>query len=145
MFRVASGIPDGAAKSARNTAIDTIRIVTKRTPVDTTLARSNWLAKVGLPDLSDRRPRAATEVVAEARSALSLDIIRREILARDIVEIHIANGGEKVPYLEWLDRGSSRQAPQGMVKLTREEAEARGVASRTRLLTFVRGSLAKGI
>ena len=33
-------------------------------------------------------------------------------------EIHIANGGSKVPYLELLNRGSSFQAPADFVRIS---------------------------
>jgi hypothetical protein len=60
------------------------------------------------------------------------------------VEVHIANGGDKVHYLEWLNRGSSRQAPAGFVRIAMDTARAK-MKGKAKLLTFVRGSVAKGI
>jgi hypothetical protein len=59
--------------------------------------------------------------------------------------VHIANGGDKVQYLEWLNKGSSRQAPAGFVRIAMDIARVKMKGSRSKLLTFVRGSVAKGI
>jgi hypothetical protein len=144
MVRIAGGVVDGAARNARNTGISVVRVVSAATPVDTTLARSNWLAGVGTVDLSERRPRSRSDVINESRATLTHSSIKLAILSHDEVQIHIANGGDKVPYLEWLNRGSSRQAPAGFVGLARDEVRTR-TAGKARLLTFVRGSLAKGV
>jgi len=111
--------------NVRNTALVAIRTVTRFTPKDTTLARSNWVANIGSPDLSERPIRPASEVVAEARTSLDRGRIRAAILSRNSVEIHIANGGDKVPYLATLDRGSSKQAPAGFVKMALQESGAK--------------------
>lgn len=142
-FRISGGVLDGAARNARNTGISVVQVVSKATPVDTTLARSNWLATVGRIDLSHRHPRSRADVIAEARRTLSIAEIRRAIVTGDEVEIHVANGGNKVPYLEWLNKGTSRQAPAGFVGIARDEVRVR-TAGRARLLTMVRGSRAKG-
>ncbi len=123
--RIAVGVVDGAVNNVRNTALVAIRTVTRFTPKDTTLARSNWLANIGSPDLSERPIRPASEVVAEARTSLDRGRIRAAILSRNSVEIHIANGGDKVPYLATLDRGSSKQAPAGFVKMALQESGAK--------------------
>jgi len=105
-------------------------------------SQSNWIANIGSADLSVRPIRPRTEVIAEARTSLSLGKIKSEIFSRDLVEIHIANGGEKVPYLGKLNRGSSTKAPAGFV----EEALRTGAAgplSKTKLLR-VKGSSAVG-
>ncbi len=140
--RIAVGVVDGAARSARNSGIGVIQTVTKGTPVLSMLAQSNWLAKVGSADISARPIRPRTEVIEEARGALVLEEIKRAILSRDEVEIHIANGGDTVPYIGVLNRGSSKKAPAGFV----EEAlrtGAVGPLSKSKLLN-VKGSRAVG-
>lgn len=141
--RLSGGVLDGAAKAARNSGISVVRSVVKATPVDTGLARSNWVANIGSPDLSERSVRAPSEVIEEARGALNETRIRAALTGSDTVEIHIANGGEKVPYLDLLNRGSSRQAPAGFVKIALEEG-GRAPLGRARLLRGTRGSRAKG-
>jgi hypothetical protein len=80
----------------------------KTTPVDTTLARSNWVASGNTADLSLRTIRSAGETVADmVSSIMSVD---------SETDIHIANGGDKVPYLYWLNKGTSSQAPAGFVE-----------------------------
>ena len=143
MRRLSSGVLDGAAKTARNSAISVVRSVVKATPVDTGLARSNWVANIGGPDLSERSIRAAAEVIEEARGALNETRIRAELASSDVVEIHVANGGEKVPYLGLLNAGSSRQAPAGFGQTALQEG-GRATLGRARLLRGTRGSRAKG-
>lgn len=94
--------------------------VVRNTPVDTALARSNWVASADSPDLSERAPRSRQETIDEIKSRTSA--IAAFGRGQDI---HIANGGDKVPYLARLDAGSSTQAPAGFV---REAAQA-GVAA----------------
>jgi hypothetical protein len=84
-----------------------IRSLAENTPVLTTLARSNWLANIGRPDLSPRGFRSIAAVKEEARGKIN------EVKADE--NIHIANGGEKVPYLSLLNDGTSDQAPAGFV------------------------------
>jgi hypothetical protein len=144
MRRVAVGVVDGGARAIRNSAISVIRTLARTTPKKTGLARSNWLAKIGSPDLSDRPIRAPIDVVNEARGALNLEVIRRVILSRDEVSIHIANGGEKVPYLGLLNRGSSQKAPAGFVRIALLEGGPKPLA-KARLLRGTRGSRAVGV
>ncbi len=141
--RIAVGVLDGAAKAARNSALGAVRTVVRGTPVDSGWARSNWVAKVGEADLSERAIRAPSEVIDEARGALDLTVIRGLIAKNDEVEIHIANGGDKVPYLGLLNSGSSRQAPAGFVPAALQVG-GRLPLSRARLLQ-TRGSRAVGV
>ena len=107
----------GVARAHRSSALGALAAVSKNTPVDTRLARSNWVANIGSIDLSERAIRSFQEVVDEGRATLSESALRSAMLGSgDIVEIHIANGGDKVHYLEYLNRGSSRQAPAGFVQ-----------------------------
>ncbi len=144
MGRLASGVVEGAAKAIRNSGISVVRSVVKATPKKTTKARSEWVANIGSPDLGERGIRSAAEVVSDARSALDEAAIRREISSGDVVEIHVANGGEKVPYLGVLNRGSSQQAPAGFVKTALEEG-GRKTLGKARLLRGTRGSRAVGV
>lgn len=96
------------------------------TPVDTGLARSNWLVRRGSPDLSERAPRSTSETVGEALRVLA----GRPTAEGE--EVIIANGGDKVPYLMLLDQGSSQQAPAGFVRAA--VGVGIGVARRVRLL-----------
>lgn len=133
--RIALGVVNGAARSVRNSAIGVLQTVTRNTPVLTMLAQSNWVANIGSPDISARPIRPRTAVIEEARNTLSLDKIERAILSRDQVEIHIANGGDPVPYIGVLNRGSSTKAPAGFVEDALRTG-AIGPLSKTKLLRF---------
>ena len=144
MRRLAGGALDGAAKAARNSALSVVRTVVRTTPVDTGKARSNWVASVGAPDLSERAIRAPSEVIDEERENLNEGAIKAQIAGRDVVEIHVANGGEKVPYLDRLNQGSSRQAPAGFVQAALVAGAVPPLA-KARILRGTRGSRAVGV
>lgn len=144
-FLISSGVISGAARAHRNSAISVVRELARTTPVDTTLARSNWLANLDSADLSPRAPRSRVEVVAEARLTLSVDaLVSATLRSQDRVDIHIANGGDKVPYLGVLNRGSSQQAPRGFVEIALRKAGPKPLV-KARLLVGTRGSRAKGV
>jgi hypothetical protein len=105
-------------------------------------AQSNWVANIGSADLSERPIRPRTEVIEEARGTLALGQIKQAILSSDEVEIHIANGGDAVPYIGKLNRGSSKKAPAGFVESALQTG-AVGPLSKTKLLR-VKGSGAVG-
>ncbi len=107
MLDRARAVPVEAARILAGTANAAGRNVVRATPVDTGLARSNWVAALNSPDLSDRAIRSRSATISEIKSVtagVKMD-----------GEIHIANGGDKVPYLKFLNDGSSRQAPAGFV------------------------------
>ncbi len=124
MRELAEGLQDNAASLTQEVAERVHGAVVLATPVLSGLASSNWTASVGSPDLSPRAPRSQLETIHEAQ-----DVIRE---APADSEIHIANGGDKVPYLAELNAGSSRKVPAGFV----EQAAAAGaaVAGQARLL-----------
>lgn len=90
---------------------DFLRGVMKKTPVDEGRARGAWRVSVGVPSeevIEVVRPRFAA--MAEAATALAN--------LRPFQVVWISNN---VPYILYLEEGSSKQAPQGMVSLTIEE------------------------
>lgn len=101
--RMSEGQAAVAARSGKSAVTNT--------PVDTALARSNWVASADEPDLSERPPRSRQETIEEINQRTSA--IAAFGRGQDI---HVANGGEKVPYLSRLDAGSSTQAPAGFVR-----------------------------
>lgn len=108
MLARARAVPVEAARILAGTANVAGRNVVRATPVDTGFARSNWVASItGSPDLSDRPIRSRTATISEIKT------ITAGVKADG--EIHIANGGDKVRYLKFLNEGSSTQAPAGFV------------------------------
>ena len=108
MLDLARGIPVAAARILADTANAAGRNVVRDTPVDTGLARSNWVASLGSPDLSDRGIRSKTATISEIKAVTAG--------VKEDGEIHIANGGDKIPYLKFLNDGSSVQAPAGFIE-----------------------------
>ncbi len=107
IFRRAERVLTNAPKATRRATMAVVQSLAENTPVDTTRARSNWVAKIGAPDLSPRGFRSISAVIGEARGNTS------NLKADE--DVHVANGGEKVPYLSLLNDGSSTQAPAGFV------------------------------
>ncbi len=107
MLDLAKAVPVEAARILAGTANVAGRNVVRDTPVDTGLARSNWVASLAGPDLSDRSIRSKSATISEIKS------VTAGVKADG--EIHVANGGDKIPYLKHLNEGSSTQAPAGFV------------------------------
>jgi hypothetical protein len=78
--------------------------VTKKTPVDTGRARANWNMGVGNIDLS------TSETTSPSRPSLKK--------GDGLNALYITNN---LPYIESLEKGSSKQAPNGMVEVTMTE------------------------
>ena len=105
-------------KALQGTAVRAASSVIRATPVDTSLARSNWVASVGTSaDLSLRPLRSAADTIGEVRTTVQA--------AKFDSEIHIANGSDKVHYLKYLNAGSSMQHPGNFVKIAAIQAAAK--------------------
>lgn len=102
----------------RALTLETDRRLVLRTPVDKGRARGNWNITMGAPDFSttDRVNKAGIPATPGHVKALLGSNIRRSIF--------IVNG---LPYVPRLEFGWSKQAPNGMVRITaaemREQAE----------------------
>lgn len=107
MAALAAGVTSNVAKVKGDAAVAIGRTLARTTPVDTALARSNWVASANSPDLSDRPIRSVADVVSEIKTVVKFIDSETDIV--------IANGGDKVPYLGLLENGSSRQAPAGFI------------------------------
>lgn len=82
--------------------------VTLKTPVDTGRARANW--NVGINDVARFSHMAPFDVSETLRNA---ERVLRKLAIGDV--IYISNN---VDYIEFLEEGSSDQAPNGMVATT---------------------------
>jgi hypothetical protein len=96
----------------RKTALDILKKIVERTPVDTGRARGGWTVALntvpgGSPDGVDP---SGSATISDGEAA-----ILRAGLADSIV---IVNG---VEYIRYLEEGHSKQAPNGMVALTLAE------------------------
>lgn len=99
----------GLGEVRRKVALDVFSKVALRTPVDTGRARLSWTVQDGAP---------STDVAPEgAGGAPSPGAIGTQPFGVTFV----ANA---LPYIETLEFGHSKQAPQGMARLTLAETEA---------------------
>jgi hypothetical protein len=94
------------SKIFRKVVFDLYAEIMKRTPVDTGLARGNWRIGVG------RAPTGVLERVNKtgSRSAEEINNVPTDIREKTVV--FIANN---LVYIVPLERGWSKQAPNGMV------------------------------
>lgn len=92
--------------------LEALRRIVMKTPVDTGRARGNWQVQIGEApeDEIDRIDKAGSSTIAEGTA------IVKEVFP--YVIIHITNN---VPYIIYLEEGTSKQASIGMVKTTIEE------------------------
>ena len=91
--------------TARKATFEVFRNVVLRSPVDTGRFRANWNVSYGTANVSTTTSTAASRGDSEAAKALTLPVGGVTWLS---------NG---LSYAEELEMGSSRQAPQGMVRL----------------------------
>lgn len=90
-------------------ALRIYRGIVEKTPVDTGRARGNWHISVGNPDPYTRETKTRTPLPSEYKKVEQ---------AKPEDTIYIQNN---LPYIKRLEYGSSKQAPQGMVRLTMQE------------------------
>jgi len=98
---------------------DAFASAVKRSPVDTGRFRANWNVARGTFDASTSESTAAARSEAELRKALAFP-------AGGVV--YLTNS---LPYAEKLENGWSKQAPNGMVRLTALEWSTKVAAAIT--------------
>ena len=83
--------------------------VIKRTPVDTGRARGNWYATIDTPskETSETRRQSESEDKAKQESKKAYGHV-----------FHLTNN---LPYINRLEKGWSKQAPAGMVRIVSEQ------------------------
>lgn len=105
-------IPKQAVKLQRKVVLEALRRIVLRTPVDTGRARGNWQTTISHPATGQ----------LETVDKQGDDTINKGLAAIATLPpyqvVYIANNLE---YIEFLEEGSSEQAPDGMVKMTVEE------------------------
>ena len=94
-----------------------VRIIVK-TPVDTGRARGNWQTSLGFPITQQisRRVHGKGDAVAPAGEAAS--VVGKFLASGKDGDVYLSNN---VPYIMFLEYGSSIQAPAGMVRITLAE------------------------
>lgn len=78
--------------------------IIRDTPVDTGRARGNWQTTVGQPASGEIDRLGASAAIAEVEAKTPPGAGQETYLANDL------------PYIEELEKGSSKQSPEGMVR-----------------------------
>lgn len=117
MRALAKRVEDNTNLLVRRTALVAQRELVLETPVDTGRARSNWFVEIGEPYYDELEPYApgenlGTGEAANARAALAQGqaAVKHRRPGQDI---YISNN---VRYLQYLNNGSSAQAPEGFIQ-----------------------------
>lgn len=96
----------------QQTALDAVSRMIDRTPVDTGAARAHWFAQGSLDGPFDKSKTDKGGSATKARAKSSLKSVR---IGDRVYLVNTA------PYFIFLERGSSDQAPQGIIAITLAE------------------------
>jgi hypothetical protein len=91
--------------------LEALKRVVLKTPVDTGRARGNWQVTIGSPAEGQLEGTGSSDAVIARGLAVLANLQPYQI-------VWISNN---VDYIEFLEHGSSKQAPEGMLALTIEE------------------------
>lgn len=108
----AKKVPEQATIIQKKVVLEALRRLVMRTPVDTGRARGNWQVTIAEPaegqlEVNDKEGDTTISKGLAALTGLP-----------DAQVIWISNN---VDYIELLEHGSSKQAPEGMLAITVEE------------------------
>lgn len=98
-------------KIVRSVCVQASTLVIKKTPVDTGRARGNWFAEINGVSAETSETRTDTEAIAEAVSTAQK------------ASGNIFTLTNNLDYIRRLEYGWSKQAPQGMVRLSIAEVQ----------------------
>ena len=101
-----------APKFIRKIALELLKKVTMKSPVDTGRFRANWMVGIGG---ADETTTDSTVNDAMMRGAIILSAYR------DLKQIHLSNN---LSYAAALEHGHSQQAPLGVAEISVAELEA---------------------
>ena len=108
-------IPDRATVLQKKVALEALQRLVSKTPVDTGRARGNWQVTIGDPATGQLEVLDinGAETITQGLAAIA------DLPAYQVVWI-----SNNVDYIESLEHGHSKQAPQGMLAVTVEELRA---------------------
>jgi hypothetical protein len=115
LSRFGDKVNGNATRVVRKVALELLRGVVMATPVDTGRARANWQTTIGemalgTVDAPSSAGSAAAEAIADGAETIQLGAH-----LGDDVAIFLTNN---LPYIDRLEHGWSKQAPDGMVAKT---------------------------
>jgi len=100
-------------KFMRKILFQAFKEITQLTPVRTGRAKGNWFPSEGSPEVkvTDEKESSQKGAPADVSRVLNIHVTGRK-------DLYIANS---LPYIDALENGHSQQAPNGMVKITKEK------------------------
>lgn len=109
---------DAIEKVVTELSLEITAELIERTPVDTGWARANWVPAIGnrpsdAKDPGSRESRASGAPGRGAEQQAAVAALATGGYSLEKGQVFISNG---VPYIVFLDQGSSAQAPKGFVK-----------------------------
>jgi hypothetical protein len=113
--------PSEVVKLQKKIVLEALKKIVQKTPVDTGRARGNWQTSIGSPIESaiERLEPKGNEPQIEAGTAET--IVAGLSAITSLPPYSIVWISNNMNYIEFLEGGSSKQAPAGMVMLTVEE------------------------
>jgi len=113
-------VPSDHTEVVKKVALQVLKGVVNKTPVDTGRARSNWMTEV------NAIPENTVELTGNlSRAQAAAESINRGVEAvaglKPFSNVSIANN---LPYIGVLEYGGSKQAPDGMLRVTLAEIES---------------------
>ena len=108
----AQNIPNQVTVMQKKIVLEALRRIVLRTPVDTGRARGNWQTAIARPLTGQ------LETVDKAGHATITKGLQAVSNLPPYSVVWLSNN---LDYIEFLEEGSSRQAPEGMVAITVEE------------------------
>lgn len=111
LSKYAAKVKSDIGTAKRAIVYEVFKQVVKKTPVDTGRAKANWFVSDNAPSLlvDQRKDRSALGNIGKYTA---------QELEKITIELGIDFLTNNLPYIEVLERGSSRQAPAGMVRTT---------------------------
>jgi hypothetical protein len=106
-------VPEDQKRLQQKIALDLLRRIIFKTPVDTGRARGNWQTTLGAPDNSEVENPGVGQALGEGAATIA------SLLPFGVITIY-----NNVKYIVFLENGSSQQAPSGMVKVSVAETNA---------------------
>jgi len=110
--KVKAETPKKIDKALQDTAVETISKMIDRTPVDTGAAKYHWFMRLTPSERFDKARVDPSGALPKARAKRDVKLFKVG------GKVYLINSA---PYFIYLERGSSTQAPQGVVAITMQE------------------------
>lgn len=122
MDRLSRAIPVNVKRGLKQTVLAIDQVLVVSTPVDTGRARSNWIVGLGPSTrMIDAYVPGEGGGTGGANAAAALQQAKDFLSANDVSVIYISNN---LGYIQYLNEGTSAQAPAGFIEAAVRAGEA---------------------